>query len=113
MCSVPYAANLQPSRFPFRWFWRRHRDLQDAILKCRRGIFRLNAVGQRQATIEFAVAALAAIVTVALFSILVLAFALDGNAILSDLDFDVVFRQARKISAHDDLVLALKHFHLW
>jgi hypothetical protein len=67
---------------------------------------------QRHPAIEFAVGPLTAIVAFTLFIVFVLALAFDRNAVVGDLDVNVILGQAREVGAHYNVFAALKHFNL-
>src|SRR5207253_5076614 len=64
-------------RFTLLMRGRFHRHFEHAVPRCRRGLVYVHAFRQRQPSKEFSVASFAAIIALALFFILAMAFALD------------------------------------
>ena len=88
---MPLFTNLQPSRLLTQVLSRRHRDFQNAIVECRRGIAGVGAFRHWKSAIELSVTPFAAIKAFAFFFLLALAFTFDRNRIVRDFDLHIVF----------------------
>src|SRR3954462_5630316 len=102
--------DLNLPRTPLRLL--RHRDghLEHAILERRVARFSRDAFGQRERSLELAVAPLAVVVALTVVDVFLGALAGDGEYPVVDLDGDVLFPQAGKVGANDELVAATEGF---
>jgi len=98
-----------PRPFVLRY---RHRDFEHAILERGFCVFRVCPSGQRDTAIKSAVASLAhPIAFLGLFMFLA-PLALNRQSIIGELDFDVLFLEARQIKADDELIITLEDLNL-
>src|SRR4051812_47684200 len=101
--------DLQPSGFRFRLRGHRDDDFENSLMEVSGRLRGLRTFGKRDRAVEAAIAALAVVVSLALFLRLLLALALDRDQAIGDLHLDVVLAQPREIGADHELSLPLQH----
>src|SRR5205809_7950090 len=102
LAGVFVATDLDPARRGLGTL--RNDDLQHAVAAACLDAFRVGAVGQREATVEAAVAALDAREPVGLLRALAAALALDGEDALVHRNLDVVGIVAGQVRIQDEAV---------